>query len=266
MGDRGLLGLFRNATGRLFGPARATAPPPATADPPPEPEADHPSFGDAAGAAAAEELRSDRSPSDSGAGAEAIDAAASGEAPDTETRAHASPDWAPIQHEGGSAADVVPERADWTRELDEAFAAHRATLEKSGSEQASRQSAATQYELGRTLYTLGLRETGTDRLNEAIVAFRAALDAGAACEPLERASIQNGLGDALRAIGGRESGTARLEEAIEAYDEAYRVFAKERAFEDQMLIAKNLVLARGDLERRQAELQRPADADDDATV
>ena len=78
--------------------------------------------------------------------------------------------------------------------------------------------AMTQNNLGIALSTLGERESGTARLEEAVAAYRAALEE---CTrervPLDWAMTQNNLGIALRTLGERESGTARLEEAVAAY-------------------------------------------------
>ncbi len=65
---------------------------------------------------------------------------------------------------------------------------------------------------------LGERENGTARLEEAVIAFCAALEE----RPRERmphdwAVMKANLGNALRVIGEREGGTLRLEEAIAAY-------------------------------------------------
>ena len=87
----------------------------------------------------------------------------------------------------------------------------------------------TQNNLGTALWTLGERESGTARLEEAVAAYRAALEEGpaSAC-PLDWATTQNNLGIALRTLGERESGTARLEEAVAAYRAALEERTRER--------------------------------------
>ena len=66
--------------------------------------------------------------------------------------------------------------------------------------------------------TLGERESGTARLEEAVAAYRAALEERTRERvPLQWATTQNNLGNALATLGERESGTARLEEAVAAY-------------------------------------------------
>jgi hypothetical protein len=68
--------------------------------------------------------------------------------------------------------------------------------------------------LGVALFTLGERESGTARLEEAVAAYRAALEERTRERvPLQWAETQNDLGGALFTLGERESGTARLEEA-----------------------------------------------------
>ena len=72
--------------------------------------------------------------------------------------------------------------------------------------------------LGTALWSLGERESGTARLEEAVAAFRAALKEWTRERvPLDWATTQNDLGIALWRLGERESGTARLEEAVAAY-------------------------------------------------
>ncbi len=78
--------------------------------------------------------------------------------------------------------------------------------------------ATTQNNLGNALQTLGERESGTARLEEAVVAYRAALEERTRERvPLDWAATQMNLGNALETLGERESGTARLEEAVAAY-------------------------------------------------
>ena len=80
---------------------------------------------------------------------------------------------------------------------------------------------ATQHALGVALRTLGERETGTARLEEAVAALREALKEGTRERtPREWAATQNDLGRALCRLGEREGGTTRFEEAIAACREA----------------------------------------------
>ena len=81
----------------------------------------------------------------------------------------------------------------------------------------------TQNNLGIALWRLGERESGTARLEEAVAAYRAALEERTRERvPLDWATTQNNLGIALWTLGERESGTARLEEAVAAYRAALR--------------------------------------------
>ena len=73
------------------------------------------------------------------------------------------------------------------------------------------------------------REDGTERLDEAVAAFRAALEVVTRERvPLQWAMTQNNLGNALRALGAREDGTLRLEQAVAAYRAALEVWTRER--------------------------------------
>ena len=75
----------------------------------------------------------------------------------------------------------------------------------------------------------GSRESGTARLEEAVAAYRAALEERTRARvPLDWAMTQMNLGNALRALGERESGTARLEEAVAAYRAALEERTRER--------------------------------------
>jgi tetratricopeptide (TPR) repeat protein len=84
-------------------------------------------------------------------------------------------------------------------------------------------------DLGLALWTLGERENGTDKLEEAVAVFRAALrELTRERVPLDWAAAQNNLGLALWRVGERKSGTAQLEEAAAAFQEAIRERKRER--------------------------------------
>jgi tetratricopeptide (TPR) repeat protein len=88
---------------------------------------------------------------------------------------------------------------------------------------------AANNKLGNALQTLGERESGTARLEEAVVAYRAALEERTRDRvPLDWAGTQNDLGNALCRLGERESGTARLEAAVAAYTEALKEWTRGR--------------------------------------
>ncbi|WP_336490675.1 tetratricopeptide repeat protein [Methylobacterium nigriterrae] len=83
--------------------------------------------------------------------------------------------------------------------------------------------------LGNALGQLGERESGTARLEEAVTAYRAALEERTRERvPLLWAKTQNNLGNALQALGERESGTARLEEGVAVYRAALEEETRER--------------------------------------
>ena len=89
--------------------------------------------------------------------------------------------------------------------------------------------AALHAALGTGLVTLGERESGAARLEQAAEAYRAALEVFTRERvPLLWAATQNNLGNALRTLGERESGAARLEQAAEAYHTALEVLTRER--------------------------------------
>jgi tetratricopeptide (TPR) repeat protein len=92
--------------------------------------------------------------------------------------------------------------------------------------------AMTQTHLGLALSSLAEHETGTMRLEEAILAFRAALQERTRDRvPLDWARTQHNLGVALYALGERLSSAARLEEAAKAFCAAL----KERSVERNLL-------------------------------
>ena len=96
-------------------------------------------------------------------------------------------------------------------------------------------------DLGNALRVLGERESGTARLEEAVVAFRAALEERPRERvPLNWALAQNNLGNVLQALGLRESGTARLEEAVAAYRAALEERTRERVPLDWAMTQNNL--------------------------
>ena len=101
--------------------------------------------------------------------------------------------------------------------------------------------AMTQNNLGNALQTLGERESGTARLEEAVAAYRAALEERTRERvPLDWAGTQNNLGNALWRLGERESGTARLEEAVAAYRAALEEYTRERVPLDWAMTQTNL--------------------------
>lgn len=95
--------------------------------------------------------------------------------------------------------------------------------------------------LGNALQTLGERESGTGRLEEAVAAYREALKEWTRERvPLDWAATQNNLGNALQTLGARESGTARLEQAVAAYRAALEERTRERVPLDWAATQNNL--------------------------
>ncbi|MBI2185519.1 MAG: tetratricopeptide repeat protein, partial [Acidobacteria bacterium] len=114
--------------------------------------------------------------------------------------------------------------------------------------------AMTQSNLGTALGTLGEREEGTARLEEAVAAYRAALDVRTRERvPLQWAMTQNNLGNVLRTLGEREEGTARLEEAVAAYRAALEVFEPSGAAHFVAIVKGNLARAEFALLKRREE-------------
>ena len=114
---------------------------------------------------------------------------------------------------------------------------------------------ATQRDLGDTLRDIGEREAGTDRLNEAIEAYKAALtefprQAAAA----EWALTQNDLGDALFAVAQRTMDKEPLVRAVVAYRNAALVRTRERSPADWALTQNSLGSALASLGQRSKDL------------
>ena len=118
-----------------------------------------------------------------------------------------------------------------------------------------------QNNLGNALETLGERESGTARLEEAVAAYREALkECTRERVPLDWAMTQNNLGTALGTLGERESGTARLEEAVAAYREALKEYTRERVPLDWAMTQNNLGNALGTLGERESGTARLEEA------
>ena len=117
--------------------------------------------------------------------------------------------------------------------------------------------ATTQNNLGIALATLGARESGTARLDQAVGAYRAALLEWTRDRvPLDWAATQNNLGNALATLGARESGTARLNQAVEAYRAALLERTRDRVPLDWAMTQNNLGLALQTLGARESGTAR----------
>ena len=109
----------------------------------------------------------------------------------------------------------------------------------------------TQNNLGNALHTLGERESGTERLEEAVTAYHEALkEYTRERMPLDWALTQNDLGNVLHTLGKRESGTERLEEERKAIGLAWGIYRAagidryDTLFEDRLRSINNLIASR----------------------
>ncbi len=120
------------------------------------------------------------------------------------------------------------------------------------------------HNLGIALVTLGERESGTARLDEAVSAYRAALTERTRDRvPFDWAATQNNLGNALRTLGERESGTARLDEAVSAFRAALTEYTRDRVPLDWAGTQNNLgnaLLRLGERESGTARLEEAVSA------
>ena len=119
------------------------------------------------------------------------------------------------------------------------------------------QRARLRVTLGTALRVLGERESGTERLEQAVTAYQAALEE----QPRERvplnwATIQNNLGNALNILGERESGTERLEQAVMAYEAALEELTRERVPLDWDQTQNNLAATLSTLGERESSTER----------
>ena len=104
-----------------------------------------------------------------------------------------------------------------------------ALLRSSAIDQPDRR-ARLQEVLGIVLLRLGELEGGTERLEEAVAAHRAALEEFTREQtPFQWAEIQNNLGRALWILGELEGDTERLEEAVKAHESALEGYTRELA-------------------------------------
>jgi tetratricopeptide (TPR) repeat protein len=123
---------------------------------------------------------------------------------------------------------------------------------------------AAHLKLGTALWTLGHREIGTPRLEEAVSSYRATLDGRTREQaPLDWAKAQNSIGAALQTLGERESGTTRLEAAVSAFCAALGEFPRERFPLDWAKTQNNLggaLFTLGERERGTARLNEAVGA------
>ena len=94
---------------------------------------------------------------------------------------------------------------------------------------------------GAALATLGERESGTERLEQAVTAYTEALkERTRERVPLDWAGTQNNLGNVLATLGARERGTERLEQAVTAFTEALKERTRKRVPLDWASTQSNL--------------------------
>ncbi|MCW5699530.1 MAG: tetratricopeptide repeat protein, partial [Rhodospirillales bacterium] len=92
--------------------------------------------------------------------------------------------------------------------------------------------AMTQNNLGTALATLGERESGTARLEDAVIAYRNALEERTRERvPLDWALTQMNLGKAFQALGERTSNAALLRQARDYFAAAFEVYVGEAGME-----------------------------------
>ena len=123
--------------------------------------------------------------------------------------------------------------------------------------------SALQMAHGNALVVLGERESGPERLKQALEAYRAALEIRTRERtPLDWAWIQNNRGVALRSLADREGDTERLKQALEAYRAALEIRTRERMPVDWATTQNNLGSALWTLGKREGNTERLAQAVD----
>jgi tetratricopeptide (TPR) repeat protein len=124
--------------------------------------------------------------------------------------------------------------------------------------------AIAQNNLGTALWTLGERESGTARLEEAVAAYHAALEERTRERvPLDWAMTQMNLGNALVVLGGREKGTEQLAAAVAAYRASLEERTRERVPLAWAMTQDNLgtaLLVLGERETGTTHLEEAANA------
>jgi tetratricopeptide (TPR) repeat protein len=120
--------------------------------------------------------------------------------------------------------------------------------------------AAAQNNLGNVLGALGARESRLSLLEEAVSAYRNALQVFTRDHtPLDWATTQNNLGTALQTLGERERGTVRLKEAVAAHRAALGERARDRVplqWAETQNNLGNALKALGEREREMPRLER----------
>ena len=87
--------------------------------------------------------------------------------------------------------------------------------------------AMTQNNLGTALWSLGERESGTGKLEEAVAAYREALkERTRERVPLDWAMTQHGLANALATLAKRQKNTPRMKEALACMQRAAEAYGE----------------------------------------
>ena len=140
----------------------------------------------------------------------------------------------------------------------------RESPEKYDRERIPLQWATTLNNLGNALVRLGEGDGDTARLEEAVAAYRAALEERTRERvSLDWAAKQNNLANALANLGEREGGMARLEEAVAAHRAALEECTRDRVPLQWAMTQNNLghALARiGERENRTTRLKEAVQA------
>ena len=135
------------------------------------------------------------------------------------------------------------------------------TLLEGSTIKQSEHRAALQTALGSALSALGERESGSERLAQAVAAYQTALEVFTReHKPIVWAATQINLGNALRTLGDRESGTKRLEQAVEAYEGVLEVQTRKRAPLDWAMTQNNLGNALQTMAKREDGSERVKEA------
>lgn len=101
--------------------------------------------------------------------------------------------------------------------------------------------AGLQNNLGNALQALGTRAQDTSNLEDAVTAYRAALEVFTRdASPMNWAVTQNNLGITLRNLGTRAQDTASLQDAVIAYRAALEVFTLDASPMDWAMTQNNL--------------------------
>lgn len=114
-----------------------------------------------------------------------------------------------------------------------------------------------QNKLAVALSTLGERESGKNRLELAVLAYKAALvEFRPERAPLQWAGTQNNLGNTLKTLGERESGTKRLKQSVAAFQSALEQYRQNRMPIEWQRTQNNLANALSALGLRESGTER----------